>query len=90
MGALDALRVDPSSPDRRSIFLNHGEPQHQVEHLFAARANDTALSNHGWTELEKAVITTWRWWSTEELAAEKVQYFPENLVDLVNFADGQA
>ena len=74
---------------RESDFLNHGDPQHQVEHFFAARTNDTALSDHGWTELEQAAMTTWRWWSTEELVFEGVQYFPENLVDLVQLAAAQ-
>jgi hypothetical protein len=69
-------------------FINHGEPQHQVEHFFAARTRDTSLSDQGWTELEKAAMTTWRWWTTDELEAEGgVQYFPDNLVDLVRLAD---
>lgn len=34
---------------RESDFLNHGEPQHQIEHFFAARTNDSTLSAHGWT-----------------------------------------
>lgn len=49
----------------------------------------TALSDHGWTELEQAAMTTWRWWSTEELVTEGVHYFPENLVDLVQLAAAQ-
>ncbi len=71
---------------REFDFLNHGEPQHQVEHFFAARTSDTSLNDRGWTELEQIAMTTWRWWTTEELQAESVQYFPDNLVDLVRQA----
>lgn len=72
---------------REFDFLNHGDPQHQVEHFFAARTSDTTLSDHGWTELERRAMTTWRWWTTDELEAGGVQYFPDNLVDLVRLAD---
>ena len=72
---------------REFDFLNHGEPQHQVEHFFAARTRDTSLSVDGWTELERQAVTTWRWWSCEELETADVRFFPHNLVDLVRLAD---
>lgn len=71
---------------REFDFLNHGEPQHQIEHFFAARTTDVTLRAHGWTELEQRAMTTWRWWSTDDLSTEDVQVFPENLVDLVRQA----
>lgn len=71
---------------REFDFLNHGQPQHQIEHFFAARTNDSALSAHGWTELEQRAVTTWRWWSTDDLTSADVQVFPDNLVDLVRQA----
>lgn len=72
---------------RREIhFLDHGEPLHQVEHYFAARTSDTALDDHGWTELERAAVSGWRWWSAEELVAQQVRHFPDDLVDLVRLA----
>ena len=71
---------------REFDFLNHGEPQRQVEHFFAARTTDTTLSALAATELEHKAMTTWRWWSIEDLATEEVQIFPENLVDLVRQA----
>jgi len=73
---------------REFDFLNHGDPQHQIEFFFAARTTDTELSDRGWTTLEQKAITAWRWWTTEELDAGRVQYFPDNLVDLVRRADG--
>jgi ADP-ribose pyrophosphatase YjhB (NUDIX family) len=71
---------------REFDFLNHGEPQRQVEHFFAARTTDTTLTADGWTELEHKAMTTWRWWTTEDLGTEDVQIFPENLGDLVRQA----
>ncbi|QSZ55700.1 hypothetical protein AYX19_21685 (plasmid) [Paenarthrobacter ureafaciens] len=71
---------------REFDFLNHGQPQHQIEHFFAARTNNSALSAHGWTELEQRAVTTWRWWSTDDLTSADVQVFPDNLVDLVRQA----
>ncbi len=31
-------------------------------------------------------MTTWRWWSTDDLTSEDVQVFPDNLIDLVRQA----
>jgi ADP-ribose pyrophosphatase YjhB (NUDIX family) len=72
---------------REFDFLNHGEPQHQVEHFFAARTSDISLCALGWTELEQRATTTWRWWSTDELETEGIRFFPSNLVELVRLAD---
>jgi len=71
---------------RQFDFLNHGVPQHQVEHFFAARTHDTSMSMRGWTELEQVAMTAWRWWSTDDLESEDIRYFPSNLVDLVRLA----
>ncbi len=74
---------------REFDFLDHGEPRHQVEHFFAARTGVTELDIDGWTDLERRAMTAWRWWSSEELQHEGVEYFPENLIDLVRLADAQ-
>lgn len=71
---------------RDATFLNHGEPLSQIEHYFAARTDKLSLSRNGWTELECAAMTQYRWWSTEELEAESVTFFPSNLVQLVSSA----
>ena len=71
---------------REFDFLNHGEPEHQVEHYFAARTNDVSINLDGWTPLEQAAMTRWRWWSAEELTTGGVNYFPNNLADLVRSA----
>lgn len=72
---------------REFDFLNHGEPQHQIEYFFAARTTDTTLTDSSWTELERQAMTSWRWWAADELLAENVRYFPDNLAELVKYAD---
>ena len=69
-------------------FLNHGTPQHQIEHFYAARTPDVRVDEGGWTELERRAVTNWRWWSVEELTASEVRYFPEDLAHLIEMADG--
>ncbi|HIW92431.1 MAG TPA: NUDIX domain-containing protein [Candidatus Corynebacterium avicola] len=72
---------------RREVdFLNHGEPLHQVEHYYAARTTEVTLSQGGWTALEGKAMTSWRWWSAGELDSADVEYFPENLPELVTEA----
>lgn len=45
---------------REFAFLNHGEPQRQVEHFFVARAARTQVDVTGWTDLERRAVTSWR------------------------------
>lgn len=87
-GLSDLTLVGPFH--RREVdFLYEGEAVHQVEHFFAARADDTTLEIDGWTELEKRAVTTWRWWSAAELEAGSVLFFPPNLIDLMRHADAR-
>lgn len=72
---------------REFDYLNHGRPQHQVEHFFAARTTQTSLNTLGWTELECETMSTWRWWTIDELTSTTVRYFPDNLAELVRSAD---
>jgi 8-oxo-dGTP pyrophosphatase MutT (NUDIX family) len=72
---------------RRDIdFMNHGDPQHQIEHFFAARTPDTDLTDSNWTALEQKAMTTWRWWGADELESATITYFPENLPELIREA----
>ena len=84
---LSALHLVGPFHRREFVFLNHGRPQPQLEWFFAARTDDTTLSTHGWTALERRAMTAWRWWSACELEAREIVYFPENLPDLVSRAD---
>lgn len=83
---LTDLRLVGPVHRREFDFMNHGEPQHQVEHFFAARAEQTTLTREGWTDLEQRTMTTWRWWSATDLQASEVTFYPENLVDLMRRA----
>lgn len=67
-------------------FLNHGELMSQTEHYFAARTDQQSLNHKGWTKLERAAVTQYRWWSLEELDREPVTFYPSDLVDLVKSA----
>ncbi|WP_210604367.1 NUDIX hydrolase [Brevibacterium oceani] len=71
---------------REFDFLNHGEPQHQIEHFFAARTARTNLTDSNWTDLERKAMTTWQWWSADDLETKDITYFPENLPDLMRQA----
>ena len=71
---------------RDFTFMNHGEPQPQVEHYFATRTHTTDLATGGWTDLERRAVTAWRWWSADELATTELTYFPENLGELLRGA----
>lgn len=66
--------------------MNHGEPQHQVEHFFTARTEQTTLSKEGWTALAQRAVTTWHWWSAADLQASEVAFHPEDLIDLMRRA----
>lgn len=84
-GLTDVPLVGPFH--RREVdFLNHGEPLHQVEHFFAARTSRTSLDMGEWTALEQQAVTSWRWWSAADLESETVQFFPENLIELMRRA----
>lgn len=45
------------------------------------------MNDQGWTGLEQRTMTGWRWWTLDELDATTVQYFPDDLPDLVRRAD---
>lgn len=71
---------------REFDFMNHGDPQHQIEHFFAARTGDIEVSVEGWTDLERRAVTSSRWWTAAELESGSVSFFPVNLVELMHQA----
>lgn len=83
---LTGLRLIGPLHRREFDFLNQGELQHQVEHFFTARTQQTTLTTDGWTALEQRALTTWRWWSATDLQASDVTFYPENLVGLMRRA----
>ncbi len=72
---------------REFTFSNHGVLTDQVEYFFVGRIATKVLREQGWTDLERAAVTGWRWWTREELAGSGVTYYPENLLELLDEAE---
>ena len=80
------LRIVGPFHRREFDFVNHGTPQHQIEHFFAARTGSFEVSVEGWTDLERKAVVSWRWWTVPELKASPGYFYPLNLVELVHQA----
>lgn len=54
----------------------------QDEWFFLAHTSATSLDHAGWTDLEREVIDTQRWWDLDDLEVEhrRVEVFPRDLV----------
>ena len=68
------------------LQLADGERVWADERYFAVRTTRTAISSEGWTELEKEVMVSHRWWSLEDLSVTSETVFPENLVEMLRAA----
>lgn len=53
------------------------------ERYFLVRAESTDICADGHTELERRVMTAYRWWTLDELRRTCETVFPEGLADLV-------
>jgi 8-oxo-dGTP pyrophosphatase MutT (NUDIX family) len=53
------------------------------EHWFLARVPNADVSRTGWTPLEHATITAYRWWATSELATTSDRLIPRDLAALL-------
>ncbi|ROR90878.1 NUDIX hydrolase [Nocardioides aurantiacus] len=69
-----------------TTFRSHGVVTDQVEHYFAARVDGASPTSDGWTALERASVTGWRWWSPADLESADVLFFPVDLLDLLRVA----
>ena len=84
------IRLDPEGLVgpvlyRRAEFDFLSVTGRQDEWFFLGRTRARALTDDGWTDLERDVIDEQRWWDVEELAAEQVncEVYPRDLVDRV-------
>jgi 8-oxo-dGTP pyrophosphatase MutT (NUDIX family) len=81
--------VDPAQLDgpvwvRSAEFTFLGARCRQEEQFFVHRVRDGfAVDDTGWTELERASVSQWRWWVPAELAAAGVTHYPADLVRLL-------
>ena len=54
------------------------------EHWFFARVPHADIDRSGWTPLEHATITAYRWWTVAELAATSEWVVPRDLAHLLS------
>lgn len=72
--------IDGAVAEREQIVrMPDGEYVVCCEQYFVVRANELALADTSWTEIESEVIADMRWWSEAELASATVTVWPENL-----------
>lgn len=67
-----------------------GVPVSADERYFLVRAPSDAVDTGGHTALEQRVMTRWRWFTPQELAAHDEPYFPEDLADILAQAEARA
>ena len=81
------LAVEDPGPQvaRRAyaMLMPDGEQVFADERFFLVRTADAALSQDGWTELERQVIVEHRWWTLPELRAADHQIWPQDIADLL-------
>jgi 8-oxo-dGTP pyrophosphatase MutT (NUDIX family) len=66
-----------------SFAMPTGEPVEADERYFMVHAGQQLVCNDNWSELERGVISTHRWWSCAELATAPDQIWPDNLSDML-------
>jgi 8-oxo-dGTP pyrophosphatase MutT (NUDIX family) len=83
------LDVDPDVLEgpvwvRSAEFDFLGARCRQEEEFFVHRVGPGfAVDDAGWTDLERASVSGWRWWAPAELAVAGTAYYPGDLVRLV-------
>jgi len=60
-----------------------GVPVEADERFFLVRASDAAIDTAGHTDLERRVMTSWRWFDAASLAALDERFFPVDLMDII-------
>jgi 8-oxo-dGTP pyrophosphatase MutT (NUDIX family) len=81
-GITDA-RLGPVVWYGEPVITISGEPHQFRESFFVAHCGSEALSNAGWTELEKSVIREMRWWAPQDLRGARETIFPREIADLL-------
>lgn len=72
--------IDDAVADREQVVrMPDGEYVVCCERYFVVRANELALTDTSWTEIENEVIADMRWWSEAELRSATDTVWPENL-----------
>lgn len=82
---LDLTGVDLGSVvlRRQASFTVEETTYEQDECYFLVHADHVEVDDAGWTDQERRTISTYRWWTPDELAATGETIYPERLTDLL-------
>jgi len=72
---------------RTTEFSFAGMRYRQDEDFYVLRVGEVQVSLANLDPIERATITSYRWWSREELTATTEAYFPAELPELMRLAD---
>ncbi len=87
---LHAERVGASIGSRSfDLRLPDGETVWAEEQFFAVSTERGAISDSGWTDLEREVMADHHWWSAEELRDTAEIVFPDGIAELMESAAAQ-
>lgn len=75
--------VGPAVATQRFEWSFEGTTFDQEDTYFLVRTPGLAVSDRGWTDVEKATVVDHRWWTVEELRVTDEVVSPENLADLL-------
>ena len=67
-----------------------GVPVTADERYFLVRTDRADIDTASHTPLEQRVMTRWRWFSRDDLAAHDEHFYPEDLADMIAQHDGAA
>ena len=76
--------IGPQVAQRDSVYeLPEGETVRADERFFLVRSDSTTVCTRSQSALEQQVITTHRWWATEELATSRELIYPVDLLRML-------
>ena len=69
---------------REAVFTTpDGDPVRADERYFLIRVDQPSVTEGGWTEIERRIMTAHRWWTEAELRATPATVWPEELADML-------
>jgi ADP-ribose pyrophosphatase YjhB (NUDIX family) len=81
------LVIDHPGPQiaRREFVMiaPEGDRVEADERYFLLRVDPFILADHGWTELERQVMTEHRWWAPREIAAAEEKIYPQDIAEML-------
>ncbi len=84
-----AVRLGPAVWYAEHVLNVHGQPRLFQETFVIAFTDEAELSDAAWTEEERRVIKSLKWWDADELYASRDIFFPTSLKEnLLPIFDG--